>query len=290
MIHGTTGPHPAALLLAGAWATGCGMVVMHRAGLPTGLLLMQVAALATAVLMALTGAGLRRLAAPHGLGLALCVLLAASLLLPWLLGGGAQSRWLALGAFRLHLAPVVLPPLLVLLAHATAHKTPGAAWAVPGTLLLAGVALAMQPDPAQLLAFTLAAGVVCWPLRPHRGLAALALALAAGLNLLAWRRQTPLDPVPHVEGILHMAWTQGPALFGLAVLGAGAVLATLLGLRRRDAGSAALYFATLYALAPLQITPVPLVGWGAGPLLGFGAMLMALMATRADAAAPRRSA
>lgn len=31
----------------------------------------------------------------------------------------------------------------------------------------------------------------------------------------------------------------------------------------------AVYYATLFALAPLEITPVPLLGFGSGPILGY---------------------
>jgi hypothetical protein len=40
----------------------------------------------------------------------------------------------------------------------------------------------------------------------------------------------------------------------------------------------AIYYTTLVALAPLEITPVPLIGFGAGPILGY--LLMVLVSSR----------
>jgi hypothetical protein len=33
--------------------------------------------------------------------------------------------------------------------------------------------------------------------------------------------------------------------------------------------AACLYFTVLYLLAPAQVTPVPLIGFGAGPVIGY---------------------
>ena len=40
----------------------------------------------------------------------------------------------------------------------------------------------------------------------------------------------------------------------------------------------AMYYVALVGLAPLEITPVPLLGFGAGPILGY--LLMVLVSAR----------
>lgn len=147
----------ATLALAGGLVAGSGMAIMQAAGVSAGLLRLQ--ALFLVVSLLLLGLGVfaqGRLSRPGTL-LALCAVLAASLLLPWLAGGGAQARWLALGGFRLHLAPVVLPALLVLLGGLLDHAGFRGQRAALAVLGVAGIALMLQPDPAQLLALTLAA-------------------------------------------------------------------------------------------------------------------------------------
>ncbi|KPF69628.1 hypothetical protein IP84_04325 [beta proteobacterium AAP99] len=287
----------ALLALVCALAVGVGIAVMHRAGVAPALLRLQGLFLAVSLLLIAVGAALPRRGARPGLLLAICLALAASLYLPWLLGGGAQARWLAIGAFRLHLAPVVLPPLLILLGGLVDHAGPRGALTAVCVLALAAAALALQPDPAQLLALTLAAPAL-WlqgprPARPARipgwAVGALAVSVFLGLNALSWQYVDALAPVPHVEGILQMAAAQGVLMLGAALLAIVAVLAALALARRSGAVAAAVYFLALYALAPLQVTPVPLLGFGAGPLLGFGAMALAILAADSPAAGRRRA-
>ena len=183
----------ATLALAGGLVAGSGMAIMQAAGVSAGLLRLQ--ALFLVVSLLLLGLGVfaqGRLSRPGTL-LGLCAVLAASLLLPWLAGGGAQARWLALGGFRLHLAPVVLPALLVLLGGLLDHAGFRGQRAALAVLGVAGIALMLQPDPAQLLALTLAAALLWMSARPPGAAlgrrAAWALVIGAvglGLTVLAW--------------------------------------------------------------------------------------------------------
>ncbi|MBS0658756.1 MAG: hypothetical protein JSR82_10990 [Verrucomicrobia bacterium] len=201
------------------------------------------------------------------------LLLALLLFLPLLGGWGTgPQRWLGLGGFRLYLAPLLLPALLL-------SETP---WR-PAAWLLAGAALAAQPDAAQATAWTVAALVgltaPAGPLVARLGLGAGLLALSIG----AWLRPDPLQPVDFVEGVFRLASGIGlPALLG-AVLAAILPAVTLgwLAFRRRSVAvaSAVAYWLTLVALAPLELTTVPLLGFGAGPVLGY--LLTAFLAARA---------
>ncbi|MFL5555974.1 MAG: hypothetical protein ACJ78D_09285 [Gemmatimonadaceae bacterium] len=51
----------------------------------------------------------------------------------------------------------------------------------------------------------------------------------------------------------------------------------------------AVYYAVLYACSVAGLTPAPLIGYGAGPLLGFGLMVAAAaLATDDRSSIPRR--
>lgn len=195
----------------------------------------------------------------------LALALALSLLLPLLDGPGGPSRWLAVGGVRIYLAPVVLPLLLCVLgAKGLAPSVYGIAVAV------ASLALVLQPDAAQLSALAV-------------GLAVLSLAFGVpraavfGLSLVgavvAWRLPDPLQPVAHVEGIFELAAEVSVLALLAALLAAILLVAglawTALRLRSLAVGAVAAYYTVLYALAPLQLTPVPLLGFGAGPILGY---------------------
>jgi cell division protein FtsW (lipid II flippase) len=205
--------------------------------------------------------------------------LAATLLAPGLEG---VHRWVALGPLRLHAASILLPSLLVAL-NALSRARGG--WIA--TLVALGVLLCLfvQPDAAQATAFAAAAGVLLLP-RAGRGAPWLGgiLALAAGLT---WMRRDPLAPVPHVEHVVGLA----------AELGAGWVVAALAALlllpipfllagrgAENRTGAALGTYVAITLLAPLAgIFPVPVMGYGMSPILGYLAGLGILLRTAAYA-------
>lgn len=220
-------------------------------------------------------------------GIALCAA-------PLLDAGAGPVRWVRVGGLSLYIAPVVIPVLLVVTALAVQRATlAGSAirMAQAGVMMLAALAwvLAAQPDFAQASALTVAAIVLilCAPVSVGmRAMLALPFLLAC---VWASLQADPLQPVPHVEQVIRLAWTHSAGA-GLWVTGAAAVLmagpAWLLG--RRHAAWLALpaYYAMLIAGSLVDMTPAPLMGYGAGPLLGFG--LMAGLAAAGLAAEAQR--
>lgn len=117
-----------------------------------------------------------------------------------------------------------------------------------------------------------------------------AIAVPALATVWAFLRPDPLEPVAHVEGVFALAFAHSlPA--GLAVAAAApAFLAGLVFLARRGPPwllAVVVYYAALYACSLGGLTPAPLIGYGAGPMLGYG-LLIAVCAT--GAALPARSA
>ncbi len=95
---------------------------------------------------------------------------------------------------------------------------------------------------------------------------------------LAWAlsQPDPLQPVARVEGVFALAL--GHSLFaGAAVIASAAAL--VVGLHVNSSGErtwlsvVAAYYAVLFACSVAGLTPAPLIGYGAGPLLGFGLLV-----------------
>lgn len=183
------------------------------------------------------------------------------------------SRWVGAGPIQLNAAALVLP-------LAIAVFTPGRRWlAIPCFLVMGGV-IAHQPDISQLAGFVIASVVLFGLSFRLRG-ALAALVINAGLIVYCVMQPDPLLPVPHVEGIFGLAFSQSPVFgYGLAVSLAVAVLSPLLLWRSADlrwkAVALSVYFAAT-AIAPLfGAYPVPLGGYGlsfvAGWALGFAAL------------------
>lgn len=249
--------------------------MLALAGVGRATWVMQLTAMVAAAVLAL---GVRRLTASGGASAVARAALMATIVavsLPLLRTADGPTRWVSLGGTLLYVAPVVLPSAIasfdaLLLGSRGARGDARLALAFAP---LAAVALALQPDASQLLALLLACGVSVW--RQSCRTTAHAASLAAIALLAAWSftRPDPLLPIPHVEGVFALALGRS-IVAGIAVI-AGAC-ALVLGVARRASATAswppavATYYATLFACSVAGLTPAPLIGYGAGPWLGFG--------------------
>lgn len=198
--------------------------------------------------------------------------LAAALVAASLFGPPQQGvhRWLAVGPLSVNLALLMLPMAVVALGWTRERVSSwGLALAVLGLLVV-------QPDASQATAFAGAMALIA--LRapfstPFRlGLAGVAAALAA----ISWLRPDPLAPVPEVEEIVALAWGLTPMLAVAAVVMIVATsLAPILGTRLRGAmpqGVAVPLTAYLLLTAGMTLFgafPMPLLGIGMSPIVGF---------------------
>ena len=192
--------------------------------------------------------------------------------------GGARARALGIAwAYNLYMAPALLPSFLVACSVWIARGGRSQHFAFTA-IVGASVLLAAQPDASQALAL-LAASAVAVARSPSRSpVSIVALAFAALATAWAFSQPDPLQPVAHVEGVFALAL--GHSLFaGAAVIASAAAL--VVGLHVNSSGGrtwlsvVAVYYAVLYACSVAGLTPAPLIGYGAGPLLGFGLMVAA---------------
>ncbi len=198
----------------------------------------------------------------------LTLFLAASLFIPMVTGTGTPARWLVLGNVRVYVAPVVLPLVLFLLG------APSQTLAIDTTsVTTAAIALVLQPDASQLTAFALGMLALLVPAALPRPVRLGLCGMLLGSAVVAWRTPDPLAPVPYVEGVFTLAAEASALALVAAVASAALPVAAFVWAARlnRSPGTfaVALYYGALFALAPLQITPVPLLGFGAGPVLGY---------------------
>ena len=201
--------------------------------------------------------------------------LAATLLAP---GVEGVHRWVPLGPVRLHAAAVLLPLLLVALQGLAQAR----GWWI-ATAVAAGVALVLllQPDAAQATAFAAGSLVLLLSLAgrdPLRLACILVLPVLAGL---AWLRRDPLAPVPHAEGIVGLAAGLGAGWAAAAVVSL-LLLPLPFFLAGRGAGKhAGLALGTYVAITVLAAFvwnfPVPVMGYGVSPIIGYLAGLGILM-------------
>lgn len=226
------------------------------------------------------------------LAAAVLALLGATLLFPPLEG---VHRWISLGPVRLNASAVALPWGLLALRMLLSQARLGLAL---GLVAMTQALHIAQPDAGQATAFSAGALVLFWMTRssPLGGsLAGSALAVTGAA--LAWGRADPLGAVPHVERILHLAADRGVLWLLAALVALGGLFLPMVsgvvgGRSRRSedaamAVSLAASFGTTLAVTELGNFPVPVLGAGAGHVLGWYCVLSIL---RSSLHAPRGAA
>jgi len=204
--------------------------------------------------------------------LAVVIALALSLGCPGLDG---VHRWLSFGTVRLHAASILLPAFLIGLGDIQRER---GSWTVRVLILITAGLLAIQPDASQASAFAIAVGAHWFFRKPASGAMSLAEpATMLGLVIFSWTRPDPLGSVPHVEGIFRLAASIGSAwafvAVGFLILLPSPFFAASLGWRGSSNGRTALalgmYFAATLLAPTVGHFPVPVMGYGASPILGF---------------------
>lgn len=203
-------------------------------------------------------------------------LMVVGVMLPLLGDASGPRRWVALGPLNFYMAALVLPSLIVVCEMLIADKR----LLLPySAVLVTCVVLTLQPDASQAVALLVAAIIVAQHHQVTVGRLAMLVLPLLLLVLWVFSKPDPLMPVPYVEEVFATAW-QHSVWAGVAVMACG--MALLGGLWRQSsqasAGCAAVagYYAILFICSSMGMTPAPLLGYGAGPVLGFGLMVAVL--------------
>lgn len=253
------------------------LLVMHSAEVGRTLLLQQVLVFcAAAAGCAFALARARPFALPKNrhwiIGMIVVLLLLPVLVSP----AEEPRRWLSLGSFRLYVSALLLPATLLLLT-AKCRATESRAWWPVAAGVAIAVVLTAQPDASQVTAFALAFAACTLRVQAGALIKVGTLIALANCVVIAWSRPDPLTPVPYVEGVLDLARSISPLAMVVVIAAITLIPACLIWHARSRQNFAlfavAIYYLVIFFLACLQFTPMPILGFGAGPILGYFAML-----------------
>jgi cell division protein FtsW (lipid II flippase) len=215
--------------------------------------------------------------APAGVGAIACCILAATLLEQ---GYHSAHRWISLGGFQLEISMVASPVILAAVAFALASRD---GWKA---IVLAAAAQAvhiMQPDRAQASALAAGVLVLCASIPGAASSRAVAAVAALGGALAAWPQPDSVPPVPHVERIIQLAAARGASWLAASVVMLALCLVPFVWFAlkgttaqrstRALAASFVTYSVTTMVMPLLGNYPVPLLGAGAGGVLGWFVMM-----------------
>ncbi len=189
-------------------------------------------------------------------------------------GTDGVHRWVSAGPVQLHAGFVALPVLIILAGTLRRSSSSRARWIADAGIVIAAATLAFQPDASQAIAFAAAVLIVVLQKSAASRIDWIAVAVCVGCSLLAVSHPDPLKPVPHVEGILHLAASTGltwllASIVALMLLPIPFVLNWVKHRDHHEALGLAVYFVTVCIAALVAPFPVPVLGFGLSPLLGY---------------------
>ena len=224
-------------------------------------------ALLAAVCFFVRKRNLRLTLSPMLLILASTLLLCATFFYP---SADNVHRWIRIPFFSLQVSVIVLPVLLVCVDRLLEQKQWAAALA---GILFPSAVLFFQPDAAQLSAFSFAVVALLFLSTPPKALK-YGLSLALGmLSLAAWLHLDSLAPVNYAEGVLMMLLDQSVLLYAAGLLSLFFMpvpfLIASLKYNRKIGIAAAVYYWVMLACALTGHFPIPFMGYGLSPILGY---------------------
>jgi len=283
------------LVLAPLPAVTVGVLVMQRSSVNPGIWVQQLAAGVILLALCVSFLFAPRVRRPWGFwGAAIAAAVALLLLAATLAQPGLEGvhRWVPVGPLRLHAAFIALPVLLVVFGKLFQSGTRRiAAWCTLAAITIAAIVLVLQPDPSQATAFGVAVVVLFFRRRPGTSTDWIAACVILLGGLVAWTRPDPLTSVPYVEGIVGLAWNLGTpwliaSLVALALLPIPFIADTFTRPHGDSASLAvAVYFGIVSSMPIIGPYPVPLLGFGLSPMVGYFAVLGIVLRNRKEQAA-----
>ena len=187
-------------------------------------------------------------------------------------------RWLRLPFFTLNIAAMVIPIAIIALYRLVEERQ--FVISMVGITVIA-VLLSLQPDASQLLAFSLPMMILLWKSEVSKIAASGLSGILVFLTAMSWSRLDALQPVDYTEGILTMLQDVSIVLYivGLAALFCVPIY-FLISCKEKNrriwTGIAVYYWLTILSTFAGN-SPVPFMGYGISPILGFYAVFIWFM-------------
>ena len=179
-------------------------------------------------------------------------------------------RWISIGAVKLNVAMIVLPMILLELYQVL--KIRGLTYAGVSAFIILLV-LFFQPDASQLTGFAIPVMIMLSLNTRSKKIRFLITGVSVLFIVLSWIRLDHLPPVNYVERILGMVADMGWIWFVSGVISLAILPAPFLLLPPKNAVSVSRYIGCYYIVILLSTLfgnfPVPLMGYGISPIVGY---------------------
>lgn len=185
-------------------------------------------------------------------------------------------RWLSFGGFRLYIASIILPCMIIVIGMLLQKKSIFLSAAIA---LLMVLILARQPDASQLSAFAISTTFMIWIYVEHRLWKIGAAILSVSAISYSWLHLDSLTAVSHVEDILLLTWDMGIVWFLLGISSLALLLIPFMRFSKVSMLSRAvgIYYFVIIVSTFLGNFPVPFMGFGISPIIGYLLVLFFLI-------------
>jgi cell division protein FtsW (lipid II flippase) len=213
------------------------------------------------------------------------MLITITLLLFSFMDSGLEGvhRWISFGLIRFYVTSILLPVLIIKLWE-TAEKYN--IWISTFITILVSVIITLQPDASQATAFVIPMSLILCPKINNNYLRYIVLGLFSLIVIWSWLHLDTLSPVPYVENIVKMVANMG---IGWLILGIISLVMLPLPFiifppEKNKSLSICLgiYYTTILLSTMFGNFPVPLMGYGVSPILGYFIGLTWLVNSKID--------
>lgn len=185
-------------------------------------------------------------------------------------GMDGVHRWLSIGIIKFNVSMIVLPILIIELWKLSQLK--GLNLTIVTTFVIS-ILLSIQPDASQLTGFAIPMIVMLYGKTNKKVLRSLIVGILSILIILSWVFLDNLPPVAYVEGILSLLATMGLlwlilGVLSLIILPVPFILFPPKNLKLPSI-CVGLYFIIILISTFLGNFPVPLMGYGISPIIGY---------------------
>lgn len=197
-------------------------------------------------------------------------------------GIGGVHRWISIGPIRLYVSSILLPVFIIQLGTLFSVKNEMIAIVIT---IIVSIMLFLQPDASQLTAFVVPMIMIISKVN-RSDLRHIVTILLVTLVILSWFFLDSLPAVPHVEEIVKMVSNMGMLWLTLGYASLAMLPSPFILLAPKSfellSRCIGLYFIIVIISTWFGNFPVPLMGFGVSPIIGYFVAITWLIKDKTD--------
>ena len=186
------------------------------------------------------------------------------------LGIEGVHRWISVGPIKFYVAVIVLPIIIIDLWKLLQIRD----WWFSATItIVISILLALQPDASMLAAFAIPMIILLWNKINNNIFRSFIVVLLSALIIISWVFLDGLPPVSYVENIVSLVANMGTIWLTLGVISLVILPLPFIFFPPKKykllSVSIGMYFIIVLISTLFGNFPVPLMGYGASPIIGY---------------------